>query len=216
MLRSSKSTTLAITAASMAALASCTAAHGELIEFTFSGTITEIGFGAPSGYWGDIEVGMPWELSYVFDSRQPDEVPLDEQRGYWQMVSSSLVIGGGQAASPGVIQLSLDFAGADVYAVAQTSLPDESQAGVSLSGANVFDDDSLPTELDLGAFWSADFVLGVPGAPGGVFNATGPVEDLQIMVIPAPASMALVAFGLGRCVAPSRRARKGRSDKRAE
>ena len=196
MLRSSQSTTLAITAASMAALASCTAAHGDLIEFTFSGTITEIGFGAPSGYWGDIEVGMPWELSYVFDSRQPDEVPLDEDYGYWEIVSGSVSVGETGASSSGRIELFIDFFSADTYGGVLSDLPDGGSAGVSLTGGHVFKDDSLPLSLDLGWFWADEFLLGVPGAPDGAFSARGAVEDLQIMVIPAPASMVVVVGGV--------------------
>ena len=188
----------------MVALAvAVTRADGELIEYTFSGTVTSVE-GAGAGIWSDVAANDTYVVTAIVDMDAEDVNP-NASVGQFRTESYVVTIGD---VSDGFDDASIwvrdgfddNFAGTGEY---YDELDGLWRAELYLSDptATAFDMPELPLELSLDAFSTQWFTLErltelLTGPTGDPFLLTATVETVSIQVIPAAGSLPVLLFGL--------------------
>jgi hypothetical protein len=166
------------------------AAHGDLIQFTFTGEIEKINGDVPAP-WDAVGVGSAFEFSYVFDSEAEDQ-HSDDDIGYYSILSAEVALDGvAQSTTTGAIEVWTDT---QEYHAWFAELPIGADGGLSLWGwPGTFDTDDLPLDLNLDDFIHPLYFSVVQH--GGGWELYGPVQHFERAVIPTPPTLlALIAL----------------------
>ena len=181
------------------------AAHGDLVEYRFGGTVTSID-GAGAGPWSDVTIGDAYVYSIIIDLDTPDESGTPT---IGQYAAESITLSIGDVSDDLFRDTSvaifdsfndLFIAGGEYF----DDLDGAWRAEVTLEdfAASAFNSDALPTSLDLGAFEDrrmrlrrlTEFL-----GPGDPFELEATIDTFTFSVVPAPgAGVALLVLFTGR------------------
>ena len=166
-------------------------ANADFYKFTFGGEIFYVS-GVVSEPWDGVGIGSVYEVSYIFDSEAEDHSG-SAYTGFYYIVSAEIEIDGiVQATTIGDILVSVDEQLYDVHFV---DLPIGATAAVTLwASYGTFDTDELPLTLDLDDFPSRSFSAHSYG--GQEWGIVGSVDTFSSEIVPAPASVLIIAGGL--------------------
>ncbi|MHC5023321.1 MAG: hypothetical protein ACYTGG_05350 [Planctomycetota bacterium] len=179
-------TTRRTAAAGVLAALSCAASAGAgLVEFTFEGIIDQID-GTPGAPWDVVEVGDPWEVSYIFESDQPDQIGSPFEGLYDFETLTFTLDDVSETTTAGEIDVILG--GFDEYAVLIGQGAGGISGSVRLLGFDVFDTDALPLDLDLDDFTSKRLEVGI----GGQATFRGFVTTFSVRDVPSPSGFLLL------------------------
>jgi hypothetical protein len=163
------------------AAAGAAAQGGEHIRFTFHGTFDTASGPVP----GPAAVGDPFTVMYVFDAATPDTDPSPIVGEYTGAIIGDTVTAGTYVFSttPGLISVLNDaFAGDAYLARIQNPIIRADVVLQDFTGA-VFQDDSLPLDLNLAAFGLARFTF--HGDVGPTFwEVSGAITSFEREVLP--------------------------------
>lgn len=187
---------------SVLAIALKTPARGDMIEFTFEGTI-EQAFGEGVEPWGQPAPGTPVSLRYVFDDEAIDQNPIPARGTYDAVVSGSLTIGDESAPILGgeilVFWGSCETGcppyvagGYDVFADLYHGVVTQVTIGFPYQLGPV---DQLPTDLDIRSALFGGPHLTIDAPNGGMVGA---MSDFSRRVVPEPGAGVLLAMILIR------------------
>ena len=175
--------TLATAIVGLAALAGIAEpACADFYQFTFGGEIHTVDGFVPEP-WEDVHVGSEFELTYVFDSETPDQVPINWIGVYDVMWAEVTIDGAPQFTEDSTIVIMDE--GLDRYSVQFRDLPVGADGVINLVGWDVIESDDLLLDINL-ADWTTvqAFKLG-----GAGFEVYGHVDSFGSQIVPAPAGL---------------------------
>ncbi|MEM7229204.1 MAG: hypothetical protein AAF432_10360 [Planctomycetota bacterium] len=205
--------TIALVAAIAAAFGLSTSpADAGLVEYAFSGQVTDFE-GAGAGMWSGVTVDDRWTVSAIIDMDAEDENsnPNISRR---RLESLSLTIGSltdtgwtdrtiwiFSTSSLHQFSVSGEYNDGNTGAIWRLSL------GLRDSTESIFDDDTLPMDLSLDDFDDTSFSLEritalFNGDVGDPFELNGTIDSVTVNPVPGPGGLAigcwLLAFGQRR------------------
>jgi hypothetical protein len=178
------------------ALGATAAIRAELIQFTFSGKLSEV-TGAIPAPWDGIEVGSPFAVSYVFDSEAPDQAG-GPSFGFYEILSLSVTIDGiALGAIADGIEVDLTSPVLHEYIVFFQNVPIGATGSIHLTDFDEsFESDDLPLTLDLDEFESKFFEVIQNDGGFGIFGA---IKHLEVATIPGASGAPLFVLALLSC-----------------
>jgi hypothetical protein len=163
-------------------------ASGDLIQFTFTGELYKAEGDIPTP-WDGVAPGSLFEVQYVFDSEAVDQ-SIPDDKGRYDILEYRVTIDDASlwAANPWIEV----WVWEDLYFGKGRDLPVDAGAGILLQGlGDVFQDDSLPLDLDLADFKSPPSFEVVQNL--SQWEIRGNVRAFSREIVPAPPALALIA-----------------------
>jgi hypothetical protein len=166
--------------------------HADLYEFTFTGEVTYLDGELPY-YWEHVELGSPWELTYLIDSEAPDKGG-GAFSGRYLAESASVSLGGVGIDAVSAEVRTETFPPVQEYQ-ARLFLPFDKNSATDVELYNsdgVLENDHLPLDLDLDDWPGRLFELGIP------FQAfvQGNVLTLSGRPVPNPGTLIIATFAM--------------------
>ncbi len=177
-------------------------AGADIYEFTFTGTVNQIGGIAPPGQWEGAAIGQPVSVVYTFDSEAPDQNGSSTS-GRWFGPSFVLTIGAESRTRDNVRIAKQIFSSVHTYYGSSEWAESDgtlwrATVGLVDNTAMAWDgqDDSLPLDLNLDDFPEQSIHLQqaveLRGDIPEYLDVYATVDDFSWRIVPAPGT----AFGL--------------------